>query len=73
MLMKWISVFDRLPGEGEEVLVCIKYSGEDHWAYTLSQIGDGFCLEPNSSVSWLMGSAEGYVISHWMYIENPHK
>lgn len=76
--MKWTSVEKALPEPRTEVIVWMKYKGYDVWEWNTSWIDDGKpnpyhspYVEPKTGKVWAMGSAEGFIISHWMEIEEP--
>lgn len=54
---KWISVKDRLPDSGSDVLAF----AEDHCIYTA--LFDG--------IWWLSGDAPSYKVTHWMPLPEP--
>ena len=74
--MRWISVKDALPNEGEKVLVWIRYEGETEFEWNDSEIDPyghkhGGYVEPNTKLCWFMGSARNFEITHWAKITQP--
>lgn len=73
-MQKWLKVQTKLPDVGERVLVWVKFSGEDDFtwidSYRESDNSKWF-KEPVSGVSWSMGSARDYIITHWCYVYSP--
>jgi hypothetical protein len=72
----WIPVKSRLPEEGEEVLIWIRYKDSNEFVWTDSYIENEdhvnkkySYMEPNTKKYWSVGSAKGYEICGWMRIE----
>jgi len=57
--MEWISVKDRLPEDGQEVLA---YWGD--W---------NTVIDTYSGVEWIKGKSFGAFTTHWMPLPNPPK
>ncbi len=65
--MEWISVKDRLPEEGQEVLVISR-----GWGERMTYIGQRRKVE--SETSWLTGNtskASGWQLWGWSYLKEP--
>ena len=72
--MNWTKVSDKLPRKHQEVLIWVRYEGdkEFHWNSSWIEDPDNYSyVEPNTGKVWAMGSARGYLITHWMKIEKP--
>ena len=66
-MMEWISVEDRLPEDGEWVLMfCVEFSGVDKYRA-------GFYHGDNDGLSWLSAAnAFGFpTVTHWMPLPDP--
>lgn len=78
--MKWIKIQSSLkPAIYEDVLVYVKYEGCDEFVWSKTWLEDqeteksNFSYkEPMSNMYWAMGSADNYVISHWMRVVSPN-
>ena len=59
--MKWIDCFEAMPPKHEDVLVWVVYQNKTVDS-TISCLNDD---------GWEMGSAKGFIVTHWMKIEEP--
>ena len=60
--MRWIKTRHRMPPMDKEVLVWWIPAGSEEGNATISEHDEG---------GWMMGSAEGYRVTHWMLIQEP--
>lgn len=61
-MAEWISVSERLPYSGEDVLVCVLWRNRSE-TVDISWVDD--------EGDWAMGSAKGYRITHWQPLPPP--
>lgn len=67
--MEWISIKDRLPEDGQELLVIISHGWEGRLVYV------GAYKKVESEVSWLTGvisKASDWSLWGWSYLKEPH-
>lgn len=73
--MNWIDAKTKLPEAHADVLVWVRYKGNRHFYFTKGwrrkDTEHGYKCR-YSKCNWALGSASGYRVTHWMYVEEPN-